>query len=719
MADKITDEQLVEELERFGEKVKLPIKRDKRALLIKKLNHLRSKQRGNDRSSKRLSGRKTLDVFSSDDSETECAGQAEGRKKTKTARAVDMVTRSLRQRTAAASTPVASPHFDHDTSSSVLRRPLRSRMSENSRSPTSSSPRKGTHLNQSIGSKSNKLYPDLDALNESANRSTEILRDETFESSDDEYLIEQDADDSSYEVQNKSVNTTFTIESNNSRYDTNTSPYRSNLSFTNHIHEDRKNTPKRKSVSNHVSPRNQNEKRYQYKKRYPEHVHVSRGIVMFVAIFFVIVATGYIFLRKENILSWISFGTSTKLGPRDKFLLCTEKSAQDCYDQQDVTKAMVVITDLFDLLSTKKGKVNCGTAPASEKNMSRDEFQVYLRKMGHTGNLEHLMNACLDHIIENPHWKISALDKDGEPANKRHQVEFLEATVAAMSLFCRIQRSFSRVMFAVFVLFLISVTLFLLLKFIRWRIAVNEKERHEVYSMVENIIDILKKHYDLTQQEEGKNLQPYLALQHVRDQLLPPATRKELLPIWNKAVKFIEANESRIRLEEQTIQGEEFAVWRWIHTSPNGNKVWQGQAFGEHNESGNNPVLFSPTPCLKIRNMFDADVENDTDWHLSVQDAILEKCRDVNSILHTYVDKDSKEGCVYLKCSSCQAAGNARQALHGWWFDRRLVTARYLKLDYYHNRFPDSVNAVKALLPSTDQMSSLSQPYYRSSLEMT
>ena len=37
--------------------------------------------------------------------------------------------------------------------------------------------------------------------------------------------------------------------------------------------------------------------------------------------------------------------------------------------------------------------------------------------------------------------------------------------------------------------------------------------------------------------------------------------------IWDKAVKFIEANESRVRLETQVIEGEEFAVWRWIQVT--------------------------------------------------------------------------------------------------------------------------------------------------------
>ena len=27
------------------------------------------------------------------------------------------------------------------------------------------------------------------------------------------------------------------------------------------------------------------------------------------------------------------------------------------------------------------------------------------------------------------------------------------------------------------------------------------------------------------------------------------------------------------------------------------------------------------------------------------------------------------QGCVYIKCSSCEKAYDAYQSLHGWWFD--------------------------------------------------
>ena len=49
--------------------------------------------------------------------------------------------------------------------------------------------------------------------------------------------------------------------------------------------------------------------------------------------------------------------------------------------------------------------------------------------------------------------------------------------------------------------------------------------------------------------------------------------------LWDKAVSFLSANESRIRVETQKISGEEFEVWRWLPACANGGKVWQGQGM--------------------------------------------------------------------------------------------------------------------------------------------
>ena len=60
--------------------------------------------------------------------------------------------------------------------------------------------------------------------------------------------------------------------------------------------------------------------------------------------------------------------------------------------------------------------------------------------------------------------------------------------------------------------------------------------------------------------------------------------RKKMKKVWERAVRFLSANESRIRKETQRIGGADFLVWRWIQpslscdkTSLMPSKVWQGK----------------------------------------------------------------------------------------------------------------------------------------------
>lgn len=60
--------------------------------------------------------------------------------------------------------------------------------------------------------------------------------------------------------------------------------------------------------------------------------------------------------------------------------------------------------------------------------------------------------------------------------------------------------------------------------------------------------------------------------------------RKKMKNVWNRAVAFLSANESRIRTETQRIGGADFMVWRWLQPSMSPDKmssmpskVWQGQ----------------------------------------------------------------------------------------------------------------------------------------------
>jgi len=234
-------------------------------------------------------------------------------------------------------------------------------------------------------------------------------------------------------------------------------------------------------------------------------------------------------------------------------------------------------------------------------------------------------------------------------------------------------------------------SLYLLYKGYVMNEAYRNKHKNEVFAMANDILNIVS---------SKTQCASYVAINHVRDMLIPPQDRDKKNRVWYDAVAYLEGD-SRIRREVQLVEGEEFDVWRWLASpvsSANKKKVWQGQAF-ETMEGSVNSLSHSPTPCLKIRHMFDAANEEGDDWVATVVDAILVKCKDAE-ILHIVVDQQSREGCVYMKCASPQHAGIAYRALHGSWFDSNLVTVKYIREARYLERFPESAQCIHPLQPS-------------------
>uniref|UniRef100_A0A672HWC8 RNA binding motif protein 39b n=1 Tax=Salarias fasciatus TaxID=181472 RepID=A0A672HWC8_SALFA len=106
------------------------------------------------------------------------------------------------------------------------------------------------------------------------------------------------------------------------------------------------------------------------------------------------------------------------------------------------------------------------------------------------------------------------------------------------------------------------------------------------------------------------------------------------------------------------------------------------------------------THCLQLSNLFNPQAENDPSWAAEIQDDVIEECNKHGGIVHIYVDKNSAQGNVYVKCPSIPAAMATVNALHGRWFAGKIITAAYVPLPTYHNLFPDSVTAKQLLMPA-------------------
>ncbi|XP_020845855.1 LOW QUALITY PROTEIN: inner nuclear membrane protein Man1 [Phascolarctos cinereus] len=369
---------------------------------------------------------------------------------------------------------------------------------------------------------------------------------------------------------------------------------------------------------------------------------------------------------------------------------------------------------LHDRLAQVAGDHECGSS--IQRRLSVQEAAAYLKDLG--PEYEDVFNTSLQWILENgKDVGIRCIgNSSSEDVTDIADVQFLQSTRPQMSFWCRFRRALVTVTHRLLLLCLLLLLCFgvvmacVVLHYVKYHWTKEEEETRQMYDMVIKIIDVLRSHNDACQ--ENKDLQPYMPIPHVRDSLIPPPDRKKMKKVWDRAVDFLAADESRVRTETRRIGGVDFLVWRWIQPAASRDKilvvpskVWQGQAF--HLDRRNSPPN-SLTPCLKIRNMFDPVMEIGDHWHLAIQEAILEKCSDNDGIVHIAVDRNSCEGCVYVKCLSPEYAGKAFKALHGSWFDGKLVTVKYLRLDRYHHRFPQALTCNIPLKPSNKHMNSMS-----------
>lgn len=311
MADSLTDQQLVQELQSFGENVSLPIKAIRRPILIKKLNHLKSRTRPPLQKGKQTIQRPSLklDVLSSDDSEedqeptTSTPSQSfnyGAHDHSASSKITEVVKRSLRRK------PIVSP-VNAMGSSVRSRRILTTESKSRTREQSSQAEESLTStdiVSPNSRSRSN-LYPDLSALRDKdASISSHDIRDTTFESSD------SDMDGTSYEVENKSVNTTFSLGRGR------------RTPTSNHVTPQKNFTPQNPSKpsqyssnsvpdQNSVSSRNNLAFRGHRRRRfYPE--HVPFGLVGLALAFFVIITLSYMFVRKDFFIGWITGDPSSK-----------------------------------------------------------------------------------------------------------------------------------------------------------------------------------------------------------------------------------------------------------------------------------------------------------------------------------------------------------------------------------------------------------------------
>lgn len=473
-------------------------------------------------------------------------------------------------------------------------------------------------------------------------------------------------------------------------------------------------------------------------------------------IFFVIVFGFYLTMSPDLTQSLDARATTYKLCPRTNTKQFDDQLADEsmrtvtCIDEVDLESAFDLLKMLIPELHKRAVQNRCRdvTSPPAMSASEIINFIVDDRPQS-VYNTIHTLHNTEYLISQNPQWRIRHFaDHFATGEITINEVKFLRDSRSnylaivhpSLPITCVLYNKMQA--FFIIIGCLGIVLLFVYLIVYIYKAIMNRRRLHRerLNNMIEDITNILmQKAYD---PDTAATEAASIVINHLRDKFIPPSERGRMESTWNEAIKFLEQNESRIQFSVATRNGEDYRVMRWIDTSmptsqrqssslsvaavapqappqvytnnslyprlPLGVgtastgvaqatvKKWQSPAFDKTNK-----IKDPPTECLKVRQMFDKYEANNPNLKQIIQDAILEKLAHTTCRVYD-IQLDKNTCCVYVRCATAPEAGIVHDEINGWWFDSRLVSIKFLRLDRFLNRFPQSITST-CLKPSNSK----------------
>jgi len=375
---------------------------------------------------------------------------------------------------------------------------------------------------------------------------------------------------------------------------------------------------------------------------------------------------------------------------------------------------MKTVNKIFEILGTAAGNKVCGSSTEDKLHISDVQSMAKIER----NELTDALQLICSHQKK---WMINLFSGENniiDDCTKLSEVTYMSSQQAFLSITCRLKRAVFKIL--MYTLMAVFSVLFGWCCYLYYKHSQKKKQQlnQQMFRFVNEIIGVVKRQHDLSETDE--TVDPFIPIIQARDIIIDAQNRGRMSRAWKMAVDWVASeNESRLRVETQRVKGQDHIVWRWIQVkspvkqhnnsnnfsfkTPNGSfnqsatsksdfiqsqtrRIWQGEAFVTNNHF--NAPNISPSSCLKIRNVFNAESERKDNWEHEIKDAILEKCSNCTNILSINVEKNSTEGLVYVRCSTNEEAGKVFSQLHGAWFDGRLLTVKFLKLRRFQERYP-------------------------------
>jgi len=226
------------------------------------------------------------------------------------------------------------------------------------------------------------------------------------------------------------------------------------------------------------------------------------------------------------------------------------------------------------------------------------------------------------------------------------------------------------------------------ISFIKYKLTIKRARQKRVQGYIQDILDSAENKYRTSKAK-------YIAVNHLRDNLISLDYRNKFLADWNTAVESIRNSESRIQFNQKMINGEPCEVIEWVCDSgPIFSKMWHGNAINKQGAR----IEASPQKCtaLKIREFYvrNEDVETEAKKENLLKElmgqANLTLDRVENPIFPIHCS--FVEGCCYIRFGSENDAVDFYNAINAVWYDGRLLTPKFIMDNKYFLRFPDAKN---------------------------
>lgn len=365
--------------------------------------------------------------------------------------------------------------------------------------------------------------------------------------------------------------------------------------------------------------------------------------------------------------------------PNDKDLQVSAQKTT-CISEDLFKKAMYISEELFKYLNERARLHHCidrehsPTLELNDLKKALSESSNILK-----GNPQKKLLATQYLIAQNPQWMIKTTVSTQNSSEEILSFELIEPNLPFK---CIILNKMSRFFTAIGLLLLIALA-GLIIYFLVAVYRVRQKERLlAAEHFVKDIINELMYQSSVSENSE-------VTINELQDKFLPPQKRSKLLYSWNKALKILEGNDNRVLFGMIVRNGEQLRTMTWNKNIGNKetstSKKWQSSAFDNSNK-----ILNPPTSCLKIRHMFDQTEIEQPNLRQSIVESIFEKVGSNCKICDVQLDKQSC--CVYIRCATEADAGMVHSEINGWWFDKKLISIKFLRLERYLSRFPKSLS---------------------------